>query len=105
MRRSSTSSFSLLLSLGEGLLLVEGPARGPCQVGGLPLAPGEPVHRGLALAGRAGQDMALVERALRVVGQQHPQISGEIAPPLVLLAREPAGRAAPAGERGSRRGQ
>lgn len=94
-----------LLPLGERLLLVERPARGAREVGGLPLAPGEPVDGGLAFAGRAGQDVALVERALRVFGEQHPHVRGEIAAALVLLAGEAAGGAPAPRERGARGGE
>ncbi len=95
----------LLLLSGERLLLVERVPLPGREFVRPPLAALQPRDRRRPVVGRPLQYVALRQRALRVPGQQQPQVRGEAGPPLVLLACQPARRAPALGERDPGPGQ
>ena len=95
----------LLLPLGERESAVQRLAGGPRQLVGPLLAAGEALHGLRPLQRQLPDHMALVEGVLRIAGEQQPYVGGDLPAALVLLAGEPAGRAAAVVQREAGRGE
>jgi len=94
----------LLLAGGEGELGVEGGAGAARQGVAAVLVLGEPGGRGGAVAGELSDDVALVQGVLGVLGEEQPDVGGDVGVGLVLLAGEASGGVAAVveGEPGAR---
>lgn len=80
----------LLPASDESVAGVGGGAGPPDQPGRSLLGGGQPTHRVRPVPGDLGDQMPVVQRGLRIAGQQQGEVRGEAAAALVLLPGEPA---------------